>query len=105
MCVLKSQQVTQKVLKWSKSDASSDGFILITVDTDLCWNPGENTHLVNTLSCDHQNSRFVDANKGPEKVLKPTSGPQLRQEVQTVLFHEVWSFCLKQGHCRRQSYT
>lgn len=81
MHVLKSQQVTQKVPKWSKSEVPSDGFTLISVDTDLCWNSGENTHLVNTLSCDHQNSRFLGANRDPEKVLKPTSGPQLRQEV------------------------
>lgn len=89
MCVLKSQQVTKKVPKWSKSEAPSDGFILISVDTDLCWISEESTHLVNTLFCDHQNTRFVDANKGPEKVLKPTSRPQLRQEVQTVVFSEV----------------
>lgn len=73
--------MTQKVPRWSESEVPSDGFILISVDTDLCWYSGENTHLVNTLSCDHQNSKFVEASKGPDKVLNPTSGPQLREEV------------------------
>lgn len=74
VCNGRSLQVTQKVPKQAETEASSDSFIIINVDTDLCWYLGEKTHLVDPLYCDHQNSSFVDA-KSPKWDLNPTSGP------------------------------
>lgn len=81
VCTSENLQVTQKVPRWSETEAPSDGFIVINVNAVLCWYLGENTHLVDPLSCDHQNSGFVDANKGCGWDLNPTSGLQLGQEV------------------------